>query len=706
MSEKNIFTMMLMLLLIASLILVFNFQSVTARTIVVPDDCPTIQEAIYMANEGDVILVRSGFYRENIKIEKNHLTLKGENAVICGNGRDNVVTVCAVGVHIEGFDIENSTEGQMVSGIYVVDSINVTIYRNRVYNNKGEGILVENSSKVYIINNNVSLNWHTGVKLRETSECKITYNNISYNGLYGIWLWHSVEDYVDRNIVKYNYDYNIVAEITENLTLFNNSIRGGLWGGHWAEFGIDLEGYGCVVFKNIIEDHYAGFEFSGSNLTFMQNVIKNNTFGLRIYDHGDNKLYHNNFLNNTINVYLSTHSSSTLWDNGYPSGGNFWSDYTGVDLYSGPYQNETGSDGIGDIPYVIDENNVDRYPLMAPFETFNVGVWNGTSYNIDVVSNSKVSHLKFNPYEWPPSLEFNVTGVDGTSGFCRVIIPKPLLWAEENQWIIFVGGEEVNYTSYFDGKNTYLYFTYMHSTKRVLIQGTQTIMPFYNLTIISTEGGTTDPVPGNYTYVNGTVVSITAIPNPGYSFDYWLLDGEIETENPISILMDSNHVLEAYFVDDIQPDISDPWQDPPPENVQSFQNVTVWVNVTDYGAGVKNVTLWYSLDNGTSWTMLNMTALPMASDTTITYEAIIPGYENCTWITYKIIAYDKAGNNQTKDNNGYFYKYHVIPEFPSSVALLGFLILLTIPLVSIQKKHNRKTDHKLSHLSFSMTTKS
>jgi hypothetical protein len=56
-----------------------------------------------------------------------------------------------------------------------------------------------------------------------------------------------------------------------------------------------------------------------------------------------------------------------VWDDGYPSGGNYWSDYTSTDLYSGPYQNETGRDGIGDIPYVIDTDNQDNYPLMPPY---------------------------------------------------------------------------------------------------------------------------------------------------------------------------------------------------------------------------------------------------------------------------------------------------------------------------------------------------
>jgi hypothetical protein len=66
-------------------------------------------------------------------------------------------------------------------------------------------------------------------------------------------------------------------------------------------------------------------------------------------------------MNNTNQV--STNSVNT-WDNGYPSGGNYWSDYNGTDLYSGPGQNITGSDSIGDTPYVINANNRDRYPKV------------------------------------------------------------------------------------------------------------------------------------------------------------------------------------------------------------------------------------------------------------------------------------------------------------------------------------------------------
>jgi hypothetical protein len=62
-------------------------------------------------------------------------------------------------------------------------------------------------------------------------------------------------------------------------------------------------------------------------------------------------------------------SYDNSWDDGYPSGGNYWSDHNGTDSFCGPYQNETGGDGIGDTPYVINDNNVDHYPLMQPFNS-------------------------------------------------------------------------------------------------------------------------------------------------------------------------------------------------------------------------------------------------------------------------------------------------------------------------------------------------
>jgi rhamnogalacturonyl hydrolase YesR len=70
----------------------------------------------------------------------------------------------------------------------------------------------------------------------------------------------------------------------------------------------------------------------------------------------------------------------------------------------------------------------------------------------------------------------------------------------------------------------------------------------YTLTITTTTGGTTDPTLGTYIYDENSTAQITAIPNAGYKFDYWVSDGSpAGSANPINILMTQNHTLEAVF---------------------------------------------------------------------------------------------------------------------------------------------------------------
>jgi parallel beta-helix repeat protein len=94
-----------------------------------------------------------------------------------------------------------------------------------------------------------------------------------------------------------------------------------------------------------------------------ENVISENELGIYISDTycTNNLIYHNDFIENT---QQASDVASNSWDNGYPSGGNYWSDYSGVDVYSGVSQNEPGSDGIGDTPYNVDADTIDHYPLM------------------------------------------------------------------------------------------------------------------------------------------------------------------------------------------------------------------------------------------------------------------------------------------------------------------------------------------------------
>lgn len=159
---------------------------------------------------------------------------------------------------------------------------------------------------------------------------------------------------------------------------------------------------------------------------------------------------------------------NNVWDDDYPSGGNYWSDSAHVDLYSGRYQNESGSDGIGDSFYVINVNDQDRFPLMAPISLFDVGEWNGEPYFVEIVSNSTVSNFQLSVTR--KVLSFSVTCETG-SGFCRVTIPNAVtqnLW--QGNYTLRVDEEPpLNIRNWTDGAYKYIYFTYLHPQHKVII---------------------------------------------------------------------------------------------------------------------------------------------------------------------------------------------------------------------------------------------
>ena len=147
----------------------------------------------------------------------------------------------------------------------------------------------------------------------------------------------------------------------------NNSITGNTIRDNG--YGINLQDSSdCVISGNILTNNtFGGIQLESShrnNVT--NNSIRENDWGIRVITASDNIFYHNNIVNNTDQTYIYE-SPDNIWDDGYPSGGNYWSDYEGEDLFSGPGQNVTGSDGIGDEPRDIDEYNQDRYPLMMHY---------------------------------------------------------------------------------------------------------------------------------------------------------------------------------------------------------------------------------------------------------------------------------------------------------------------------------------------------
>jgi hypothetical protein len=122
----------------------------------------------------------------------------------------------------------------------------------------------------------------------------------------------------------------------------------------------------------------------------------------------------------------------------------------------------------------------------------------------------------------------------------------------------------------------------------------------------------------------------------------------------------------------------------PGNGVQPGQRMEIFVNVTDSGSGVESVTLSYSINNN-SWL-----DIPMSFDSASgLYECVVPGQQANTQVEYRILAYDNAGNEQIADNQGQYYTYTVVPEFPSLEAAILFFII-TLLVVAFREKASVK----------------
>jgi hypothetical protein len=80
------------------------------------------------------------------------------------------------------------------------------------------------------------------------------------------------------------------------------------------------------------------------------------------------------------------------------------------------------------------------------------------------------------------------------------------------------------------------------------VTGNYDTIILYNLTVTTSTGGITDPVPEIYSHQAGSLIQVSAVPNTSYALDYWRLDGlNVGSANPYTVTMNQNHALEAVF---------------------------------------------------------------------------------------------------------------------------------------------------------------
>lgn len=277
------------------------------------------------------------------------------------------------------------------------------------------GTVIQANSTTVNISGFTIQNGSNGIVLEKCNNSTINDNNITGTNR-GIWLHYS-----------------------HNNTVSDNTVSGSIW---WC--GIVLCGH-------------------SSNNTIIRNTIRDNANGLGLTGQ-DNFIIHNNFINNQ-NQTVIIESYHNAWNNTYE--GNYWSNYNGTDA---------NQDGIGDTPYLIDENNQDNHPLMGMFTLFKIQ-WEGQNHTVTTICNSTITNFTFKTIP-QNTISFNVTGPTGTTGFCRIVIPHALL--DDNYTILIDGLPPImeKELPLSNSTHTYLYFTYIHTTHQV------TIIPEFPTTII------------------------------------------------------------------------------------------------------------------------------------------------------------------------------------------------------------------------------
>ena len=351
-------------------IAILNFMlahHIHAAQIEVCQTCPisSLRQAIHIANNGDIILIQPGVYKEgNIEVNKS-LTLKGiDYPILDGNDSDEILTITADSVIVEGIEFHNAGKSHLkdLAAIRIRKGKYFVILNNYIidayfgiYIEHGSYGLIEGNTVIGLAKNEASSGnaihaWYAqhleissnylkghrdGIYLEFVNNSMIV-NNLSKNNLrYGLHFMFSNDDEYQCNKFQDN-GAGVAVMFSKRIEMLNNLFEQN-WG--TAAYGLLLkEIYDANIAGNQFIQNTVGIFLEGATrIEYRYNQFYNNGWAIQMTGGClDNNFIYNNFESNTLDMVVNSRVNNNTLNN------NYWSEYTGYDL---------DRDGFGDIPF-------------------------------------------------------------------------------------------------------------------------------------------------------------------------------------------------------------------------------------------------------------------------------------------------------------------------------------------------------------------
>jgi len=325
-----------------------NYNQITGNNII---DFNELNETNFMSS-GSITL----FSCEDNVISSN--TIVNSGGIFLDTSSNNMLRNNAVSGTGLGFEVSGSPQPKLSSFINDIDDSN-TINGKKIY---------------YLINkSDLSINpsTYSNIGYLALVNCtQMIVENTHFN-TQGILLAWTTDSQITNNDISNNYGDGVILNYASNNKITKNTINANSGAGIRLSYSNQN-----LVSGNYITRNQMGIYLirSTDNNTITENNIADQDIGISFHTSSSNLIYHNNFVDNTKQVDDASWGhpqfpgvplpSENIWDNDYPIGGNYWSNYT--NLY--PEAKELDSSGIWETSYVIDENNQDRYPLINPLD--------------------------------------------------------------------------------------------------------------------------------------------------------------------------------------------------------------------------------------------------------------------------------------------------------------------------------------------------